>query len=310
MGEVLRALATADPAVAVTLSMHSHLLAFQVWRHRHGQDASAVFGKVVNGALLVSTGAADWVGSSGTTEKVDGGYRVQGPQVTGERMRDRHDHGDELPVGGRSRWAVGHPLRRSVRGRRGFDRTRRGTPWACAPRARTPSSWTTCSFPTPRCRSIRPADVWHPVWNTVMGAAMPLITAAYLGIADRAVELAIEAAEGTTDPTRIQLVGEMLNARTTAADSVDAMFVASDNLEFANIDEIAASTLSRKTIAAQNIIRTVEMAREVVGGASFSRSNEMERLLRDAHGVVFHPLPAHRQAQLTGRVALGLSPVG
>jgi acyl-CoA dehydrogenase len=102
----------------------------------------------------------------------------------------------------------------------------------------------------------------------------------------------------------------MLNARTTAADSVNAMFTAADNLEFANTDEIAASTFSRKTIAAQNIIQTVEMARELVGGASFQRSHEMERLLRDAHGVVFHPLPAHRQAQFTGRIALGLSPLG
>lgn len=31
---------------------------------------------------------------------------------------------------------------------------------------------------------IRPADQWHPVWNVVMGAAMPLILSAYLGIAD------------------------------------------------------------------------------------------------------------------------------
>src|SRR5262245_14991087 len=33
MGAILRTLARFDPAVAVTLSMHSHLVAFQVWRH-------------------------------------------------------------------------------------------------------------------------------------------------------------------------------------------------------------------------------------------------------------------------------------
>jgi hypothetical protein len=56
--------------------MHSHLVAAQVWRHHHGQDASGVFARVVDGAILVSTGASDWVGSNGTARKVEGGYRV------------------------------------------------------------------------------------------------------------------------------------------------------------------------------------------------------------------------------------------
>ena len=59
-----------DPATAVTLSMHSHLVAAQVWRHHHGMDAETVFRKVVDdGAILVSTGASDWVGSNGTAER-------------------------------------------------------------------------------------------------------------------------------------------------------------------------------------------------------------------------------------------------
>ncbi|MGO4614204.1 hypothetical protein AB4305_09090 [Nocardia sp. 2YAB30] len=36
----------------------------------------------------------------------------------------------------------------------------------------------------------RPADAWPPIPNTVIGAAMPLVMAAYLGIADGAVNLA------------------------------------------------------------------------------------------------------------------------
>ena len=56
-----------------------HLVATQVWRHRHGMDASGFFAKVVDGrALLISTGASDWVGSSGSATKVDGGYRLSG----------------------------------------------------------------------------------------------------------------------------------------------------------------------------------------------------------------------------------------
>src|SRR5262245_13246023 len=48
MGNILRVLGRHDAATAVSLSMHSHLLAAQVWRHRHGMDASAVFRKVVD----------------------------------------------------------------------------------------------------------------------------------------------------------------------------------------------------------------------------------------------------------------------
>ncbi|WP_043325724.1 acyl-CoA dehydrogenase family protein [Cyanobium gracile] len=33
MGAILRTLARFDPAVALTLSMHAHLVAFQLWRH-------------------------------------------------------------------------------------------------------------------------------------------------------------------------------------------------------------------------------------------------------------------------------------
>ncbi|WP_369028784.1 acyl-CoA dehydrogenase family protein, partial [Nocardia farcinica] len=51
MGAILRELGRHDPSTAVAFAMHSHLVAAQVWRHRHGMDASAVFGKVVSGAI-------------------------------------------------------------------------------------------------------------------------------------------------------------------------------------------------------------------------------------------------------------------
>ena len=53
-----------------------------------------------------------------------------------------------------------------------------------------------------------------------MGAAMPLIMSAYVGIADAAVDAATEAVAGRTEPHVFQLLGEMLNAHTTAADVV------------------------------------------------------------------------------------------
>src|SRR3546814_19600880 len=49
---------------------------------------------------------------------------------------------------------------------------------------------------------------------------------------------------------------------------------------------------------------------DLTGGAGIYRKLGLERLLRDVHGVQFHPLPEKRQLLFTGRVALGLDPVG
>ena len=155
---------------------------------------------------------------------------------------------------------------------------------------------------------VRPADVWHPVWSTVVGAAMPLIMAAYTGIADAAAAHAIDivASRGGASAS---LIGEMVNAHTTVTDTVAAMFAASDNLSFANSEEHAARTLARKTIAAEAAIETVRLAIEVVGGSAYTSGSDLARLYRDVHGSLFHPLPRARQVELTGRVVQGLEPV-
>ena len=77
LGGILRELGRHDGPTAVALSMHSHLVAAQVWRHKHGVDASGVLRKVgEDKAVLISTGASDWVGSNGTVQQAEGGYRV------------------------------------------------------------------------------------------------------------------------------------------------------------------------------------------------------------------------------------------
>jgi hypothetical protein len=47
-----------------------------------------------------------------------------------------------------------------------------------------------------------------------------------------------------------------------------------------------------------------------VGGSSFYRSVGLERLFRDVQGGLYHPLHEKRQHLFTGRMALGLEPVG
>ncbi|NEW32060.1 acyl-CoA/acyl-ACP dehydrogenase [Nocardia cyriacigeorgica] len=309
MGAILRELGRHDPSTAVAFAMHSHLVAAQVWRHRHGMDASAVFGKVVSGAILVSTGASDWVGSNGNAERVDGGYLVSARKA---------------PASG---CEVGTVAVTSVR----WDTAPDGPQVVhCAlpmnaPGVRIEQTWDTLGLrasgshtivfdevfvPDAAVAMVRPADTWPPILNTVIGAAMPLVMSAYLGIADAAVELTAALVSGRPDPHTLQLAGEMMNAYTTAEDLIEAMFTASDNLGFAATEQYAARILSRKTVAANALIDTVRLAIETVGGAGYSRTCELEMYYRDIHGCLFHPLPRAKQTRFTGRVLLGHGPMG
>ncbi|MGW4093170.1 acyl-CoA dehydrogenase family protein [Nocardia sp. NPDC004750] len=309
MGAILRELGRHDPSTAVAFAMHTHLVAAQVWRHNHGIDAAPLFAKVVAGAILVSTGASDWVGSNGRAERVDGGYRV---------------HARKTPASG---CEAGTVLVTSVR----WDDAPGGPhvlhcaiPFT-ADGVRIEKTWDTLGLrasgshtvvledvfvPDAAVSLTRPASVWPPLLNVVIGAAMPLVMAAYLGIADGAVDIATTLAAGRADAPTVQLAGEMATAHTTAGDLVDAMFTGSENLRFANTDQYASRTLSRKTAAADALLHTVRLAIETVGGIGYSRDCELEMRYRDVHGCLFHPLPRAKQTHFTGHVLLGHSPIG
>ena len=101
----------------------------------------------------------------------------------------------------------------------------------------------------------------------------------------------------------------MENLLTTAQLARDDMIRLANNLEFTPTVDLASKILTRKTIAARNVIATAEKALEVTGGSGFFRKIGLERLLRDAHASQFHPLPEKRQQVFTGRHVLGLEPV-
>jgi len=309
MGRVLRELGRHDPATAVTLSMHAHLVAAAVWRHHRGQDASAVLEKVADGAILISTGASDWVGSNGSAHRVDGGYRVSARKspASGCEVGDllvTSIRWDEAPEGPQ---VIHCAVPRTADGV-SIEKT-----WDTLGLRATGSHTVVLDdvfVPDAAVALIRPADVWHPVWNTVVGAALPLIMSAYVGVADAAVSTAIDVVRGRMDGHLVQLAGEMLNAQIAGVDAVDAMFVSSHNLRFDNTDEHSSRTLSRKTVAADALIATVRLAIELTGGLGYTRSSQLERLYRDVHGCLFHPLPRAKQINFSGRLALGLAPLG
>ena len=174
-------------ATAVTLSMHYHLTCTQVWRHRHGQPAEAILRRIAAEDLL--------------------------PRL---HRRRRLAGLDRLGAGGRRRVPGARPARRrraapppaTCWSPRSAGTTRPTARRSSTARCRSPptvsrwsATWDTLGLrgtgsetvvlddvfvPDAAVSLVRPADLWHPVWSTVLGTALPLIMSAYLGIADRA----------------------------------------------------------------------------------------------------------------------------
>lgn len=306
---VLAELAAGCPSTALALSMHQHLVAAQVWRHRRGLPAPVLEKVAANEMILVSTGASDWLASSGTATPVDGGFRISGRKspASGAPV------GDVVVTSVRFEGAADGPevLHLSVP--------------SSAAGVRIESTWDTMGMrgtgsetivfddvfvPEAAIALARPADRWHPVWATVIGVAMPLIMAVYAGVAVDAAARALDMASARTGrATTAAVAGRLVNRRTAAVDTVRAMIDAADDLAFDNSTEHAATTLARKANATEAVLDTVRLALEAGGGAAFSRASGIERLFRDAHGALYHPLPRAEQEQFTGRVALGLDPI-
>jgi alkylation response protein AidB-like acyl-CoA dehydrogenase len=306
----LRQLAHFSPSTALALSMHQHLVAASVYNHRHGRPGRKLLERVAaSEAVLVSTGANDWLASNGTAERIDGGFRISARKPFGSGS----PRGDmvvtsapyEDPTEG---WQVLHfavPL--------------------AAPGVSLADDWQAMGMRATGSRTIildqvfvpdeavslrRPRGRFHPAWNVILTVAMPLIMSVYAGVAETAAAIGCEEAKKRQgDPNVPYLLGELTNNLTTVQLAVDDMVRLANDLNFTMSLEVTNAVLVRKTIAAQGVLAVAEKALEAAGGSGFYRKLGLERLLRDAHGAQFHPLPAKAQHRFTGRIALGLDPV-
>jgi alkylation response protein AidB-like acyl-CoA dehydrogenase len=157
----------------------------------------------------------------------------------------------------------------------------------------------------------RPKGQWQAFFIVNTAVAMPLMMAVYVGVAEAAYALALGlVAPKRHDPQTPYLIGEMTNALVTAQMALEGMIAIAANYDFALVDETANGIFIRKTIAARAAVQTVEKAMELVGGSALYRSVGLERLFRDVQGGLYHPYHERRQHRFTGRLALGLDPVG
>ncbi len=306
----VRGLAHHCSSTALALSMHQHLVSAAVVNYRAGRPGRKLLEKVAGSeAVLISTGANDWLESNGNAEKVEGGYRVTAvkPFTSGSPAGAAfvtsvaYDDPAEGPQ------VLHFAVPANAEGVVFLD------DWQTMGMRATGSQ--TVRFdrvfvPEEAVVLKRPRGEYHPVWNIVLTVAMPLIVAAYVGAAEAACAIArSRAGKRAADPVTPYLFGEMENLLTTAQLALDDMVRIADDLDFAPVQETANAILIRKSIAARHVIAAAEKALEATGGAGFFRKTGLERLLRDVHGVQFHPLTEKRQQLFTGRMTMGLDPI-
>jgi len=259
--------------------------------------------------ILVSSGGSDWIDGSGTAQKVEGGFKVTARKVFGSgspggRLLMTMAVYDD-PAAGKTVLHLPIPLD--------------------APGVEIQETWRTLGMrgtgshdititevfvPDAAIAVRRPAGKWHRFWDVISPLVWPLVYSAYAGVADAARALALaEAARRREDRITQSLVGEMETELATADAALAAMIANGNDYDYEPRSDRSSRTYMWKTVTARALIRTVEKAMEVTGGASFFRSKGLERLFRDIQAARFHPFQEGRQYQFSGRIALGLDGV-
>jgi acyl-CoA dehydrogenase len=286
--------------------MHTHLVAVAAWRWRHQNAPTDGLLKRVaaENLVLISSGGSDWLKSVGRAEKVDGGFRIDARKMfssgcpSGDILMTSAVHDD--PQAGPTVLHFGVPFKADgvtildtwrvmgMRGTGSHDVELKNVFVADAAIA-----------------GRRPQGKWHPLFHTISLLAFPIIYSAYVGVAESARARAIDIAKKRpADEALALLVGEMENAFAGAELAWADMVRLAETLTPG--PEATSRTMVRRTLVAQNAIRTVERALEVAGGSSFYRNIGLERAFRDVQAARFHPLQEKPQLRYTGRLALGL----
>lgn len=308
--EFIREISQHCASTGLAFSMHSHLIAATVWKYKKGKPGEAMLKKVVDkNLILVSTGAGDWLESNGVLEKVEGGYRytsmkpfasaspVANMMVTSGRYEDP----ETGPM------VLHFPLSFAAEG------VTRGDDWDTHGMRGTGSNTVTIDgafIPADSIALSRPRGPWHPAFNVISTVALPIIMSTYVGIAERATQVALASARKRSGSDEAQyLAGELSNELFTVHALWNAHIANANEYDFVPEVDRATVAVQAKTTLGEACLRTVHKAMELGGGSAYFRKGGIERLMRDVRAAPYHPLQPKRQHLFSGRVALGLEPI-
>lgn len=302
MCDIIRIMAHYCGSTALAFSMHQHLVAAAIWRFLNKGESGPLLEKVAAKQLvLVSTGGRDWLESNGEMVRVDGGYRVSakkhfasqsvmGDLVVTSAPFNHPDNGSQvlhfaLPMNTEG-ISILHDW--DVMGMR-----------ASGSHAIVMNN---VFVPDSAISLTRPGHGFHPVWDIVVTVAMPLIMSAYVGLAEKAMETAINIGKNypRNQQHLVYIIGKLNNSLVSAKTQWKAMKAHAADINFKPDHAITIEMLSLKTNVANACIQTVHEAMDAIGGQSFYRKNILERIFRDVQGAQFHPLPEWEQYAFTG----------
>jgi alkylation response protein AidB-like acyl-CoA dehydrogenase len=303
--EAIRVIARACSSTALAFSMHSHVVAVAAWLHKYmGAPTDGLLKRVASEDLvMISSGGGDWLASGGKAEKVEGGFRVTArkPFASGSAMGDLLNTSAlyDDPEAGPTVLHFAVPLT--------AEGVRIEPTWQVLGMRGTGSNDVVLDdvfMPDAAIAGRRPAGEWHMLFHVISKIAFAFIYSAYLGVAEAARDLAVEAAgKRPPNPLAAQLAGEMENALMVARlANAEAIAIAEDAEPG---PQTTSAAMQCRQLTGQYAIATVEKALELAGGSAFYRRNTLERLFRDVQAARFHPLQEKPQLDLTGRVALG-----
>lgn len=304
--DIIRIMGQYCGSTALAFSMHQHLVAATVWKYIHKGEGGPLLQKVTDHQIvLVSTGARDWLGSNGEMTKVEGGYLVNAKK----HFASQSAGGDVAVTSapflnkfGESK-VLHFAVPFSAEGVKVLD------DWDVIGMRGTGSQtieFNNVFVPDTAIALERPQDEFHPVWNLVITVALPLVMSAYVGIAERAQQIAINIGKkyGRNQKHMPYIIGKMNNDLMSAQCQLKCMIDRTNNFDFELNKTISGEMATLKTNVADACISTVAQAMEGIGGQSFYKKNELERLFRDVQASQFHPMPKWDQYEFMGEILL------
>ena len=307
LAAMLRILGYHCGSTALAFAMHTHQVAIPAWRWTHQKVAPVepLLKRIaLERLLLLSSGGSDWIGGSGKAEKVEGGYRIEARKI----FTSGAPTGALLMTGAILESEGEPPMVLHF-----------GVPMS-SPHVKVLDTWRTLGMrgtgshdvlieghmvPEAAVALRRKAGEWHPLFQIIATIAFPLIYSVYVGVAERARDIAIGVAK-KKQPNHhaVSLAGRMETELAAARLAVESM-LAAVRLNAPSADTVNQVMIGRQLVA-RHAIAAVELAMELAGGAGFYRAAGLERRFRDIQAARYHPLQSGPQAEYAGAMALGL----
>jgi acyl-CoA dehydrogenase len=303
-------------STALAVNMHLYLSLANAFRWRKGiAGADAPLKRIAqDGIVLMTSGGSDGIWPSGTAVKENGGYRVSG----------------------RKMFCSQAPVANVLTTMAAYDDPQEGTVVLLMSIPTTSDgfsiveTWDTLGMRATSSHDVALDNVyvseaqvvarrpWGRVDPALRNAAIhfaPPVAAVYFGVAasarDESVRVACQRKSGdgrplVEDPSIQRQVGQMeVKVRTSWWSLLGALDELGD--DYALDDRAVAPLMAAKRHIVTEAISIVDLAMDVVGGASYFKRSSLERAYRDVRAGAYHPFTPEKTLLYAGRLALDQS---